>query len=110
MNEIELLLTVKDRFLIKGRGLVVLPLLATTSESGIFEPFSDESLVRRPDETEERLTVTFSKERFSFAGGGKWNIVAMLPNGTKETVPVDSQLFVSKETKRRLRGETSNKG
>lgn len=111
MNETELLLVVKDRFLIKGRGLVVLPLLATPSDSGIFEPFSDEALVRRPDETEERLTVKFSVEHFSFTGGGgKWNIVAMLPDGTKETIPVDSQLFVSMETKRRLRGEASDKG
>jgi hypothetical protein len=104
-----LLLTVEDHFLIEGRGLVVVPLLDIPPDDRLFKPFSDEVVICRPDGTEVCFAVTFVVEHFSLVGGGgKCNIVAMLPKGTKETVPVGSRIFVTEKAHARIRGEDPN--
>ena len=109
MSDKELLLTVEDHFLMKGRGLVVVPLLEVPPDKRPFRPFSASATIRRPDGTKRCLLIKFAIEHFTLVGGGsKWNVVPMLPEGTKETVPFGSQIFVSEETTKRLNGEVPN--
>lgn len=108
MSEIKPLLTVEDHFLLEGRGLVVVPLLELPPENRRFKPFSCEATVRRPDGTEHVLTVKFAVEHFRLIdGGSKWSITPLLPDATKETVPIGSQLFIDEDVRRKLNGEVS---
>jgi hypothetical protein len=110
MVEKELLLTVENHFLLEGRGLTVIPDIDLPGDDRRFIQFSDKVAIRRPDGTEDRLSVDFFLTHFSLVGGGcKWRITPILPEGTKETVPVGSQLFVSAETMRKLNGIIPNK-
>jgi hypothetical protein len=105
----ELLLTVEAHFLIKGRGIIVLPWL-DYPENRRFKTFSDEVEIRRHDETEERCLVSFVSEHVRFIDGEyNTHIVLLFPEGTKETVPIGSQVYVSMELLRKLNGEMPNK-
>ena len=102
------LLTVEDHFLLEGRGLIVVPLLDVPSDGG-FKPFSDTVLVRRPDGKVQEFTANFALEHFRMVGGGsKWNVTPMIPDGTKDTIPVGSLILVSETTQKRLNGEKPN--
>jgi len=90
-----LLLTVEDTFLIDGRGLVVVPPIDLPPEPLRLTPFSDELRIERPDGTEMQALVKFASEHFSLRGGGsKWHVTPMIPDGTRESIPIDSRLFV----------------
>ena len=103
----ELLLTVEDHFLIKGRGLVITPLL-NYPENIPIRPFSDQVVIRPPNRDEIKLTVNFAIEQFVIdRGGGDANrhIVIMYPEGTKELIPVGTQVFVTQELLHYIKGE-----
>ena len=105
----ELLLTVEDHFLIKGRGLVVLPWL-DYPENRRFKSFSDEVVIRRPDETEERCLGYFLNMHLNFGSRGSKTVISLqFPEGTKETVPIGSQIFASEGIWQKLQGEVPNK-
>lgn len=106
MNRDTLLLTVEDHFLIEGRGLIVIPHLDLPPAPRRFVPFFDDVLVERPDGTEMHFSTRFLIEHVSLRGGGsKWNIVAMFPHGTKETIPIGSCIYVCADTIMKLNGD-----
>jgi hypothetical protein len=105
----ELLLTVDGHFLIKDRGILVLPWL-DYPENRRFKAFSDEVVIRRPNGIEEHCLVSFVSEHVRFShGGSNMHIILQFPEGTQETVPVGSQVFVSDSTWQKLHGGVSGK-
>jgi hypothetical protein len=105
----ELLLTVEDHFLIKHRGLVVVPGL-DLPENRRFKPFSDKVVIRKPDGTEEQCLAYLGLEHFNLGDKGSiWHIILQFPEETKATVPIGSQVFVSEDLLRKLDGEMPNK-
>ncbi|HEX9261923.1 MAG TPA: hypothetical protein VF893_05285 [Candidatus Bathyarchaeia archaeon] len=105
----ELFLTVEDHFLIRGRGIVVLPWL-DNPENWRFKPFSGKVVIRRPDRTEEQCIVSFTLEHVHFSHeGSNTYIVLQFPEQTKETVPIGSQVFASEELLQKLGGEMPKK-
>jgi hypothetical protein len=105
VNRDTLLLTVEDHFLIEGRGLIVVPHLDIPPAPRRFTPFSDDVRIQRPDGTEQTFSTQFLIEHVSLQGGGsKWNIVPMMPMGTKETIPIGSHIFVRADTMMKLNG------
>jgi hypothetical protein len=97
------LLTVEDHFLIEGRGLLVVP-AGDLPDLG-FRTFSTEARIQRPDRTEITTVVRFELQHLRLIGGGsKWNIAVVLPEATKESVPIGSRVVVSPDDRERLRG------
>jgi hypothetical protein len=108
VNRDTLLLTVSDHFLIEGRGLIVVPHLDLPPAPRRFVPFVDQVQIRRPDGTEQSVSARFLIEHLSLRGGGsKWNIVVMFPQGTKETIPIGSSIYVCADTMMKLDGDAS---
>ncbi len=99
----ELLLTVKEYFLITGRGMLITPTLDYAKDR-LFIPFSAQVTIQSPDNEAITLTAEFFREHDHIAGGG-YIFPVLFPEGTKELVPVGSQVFVSKELFQYLRGE-----
>jgi hypothetical protein len=106
----ELLFTVEDHFLIKGRGLLVHHVIDNPNDWR-FKPFSDEVVIRRPDGAEDRLLVSFAWGWGHGIGGPPmiYDLCLIFSEGTKETIPVRSQIFVSEGIWRKLHGEVPNK-
>ncbi len=110
MFEAEALLIVEDRFLIQGSGLVLTPLLDVPADDRRFFPFADVVLIRRPDGSEMKLPARWDAAHFCRSTGKSgWNIVLLLPTESKETVPIGSSVFVTKEAHLRIRGEAPKK-
>ena len=103
------LLKVEDHFLIEGRGFLVVPLIDLPEACRNFKPFSTETMIKRPNQSHEIFTVSFQIEHFSLIGGGsKWGLAVMIPNATKDTVPIGSTLFINEEDNKKLKGELPN--
>jgi hypothetical protein len=105
----ELLLTVDQHFLIKGRGLTVLPLIDYPTDF-LYKPFLDQVVVRPPEKDEITFTAKFNLEHHTghYPNGEIWDadyIVLQLPEGTKELVPVGTQVFVTQELLHYIKGE-----
>ena len=105
-NEI-LLLTVENYFQIEGRGLIVTPLLDLYDDRRyVGFPFRDTVTVQRPDKTEGVFEALFYVEhQLLIGGGGRVVCPTILPNGTKESVPIGSKLLISPQTQEKLKGE-----
>ncbi len=104
----KLLLTVEDHFLLKNRGLVVVPHLDIPDGVPFKDLFfSDQVLVQSPDGTETQLSIAFGTEHFNRPNPDlpSFVLTVTLPEGTKETVPIGSKLFVSEEVFMKLAGE-----
>jgi hypothetical protein len=94
----------ESAFGIRGRGLILIPVLplATTDR---FRPFTARVSLFRPDGTEWEFEARFQVEHFSYVDGrGSWRIVAMLPDASKADVPEGTELKVSANTLALLRG------
>jgi hypothetical protein len=103
------LIKVEDHFLIEGRGLLVAPLIDLPEACRNFKPFSTEIMVKRPNQSHEIFTVKFQFVHISLIGGGcKWEIAVMMPDATKDTVPIGSTLFINEEDNKKLKGELPN--
>lgn len=99
------LLTVEDHFLIEGRGLIIVPHLDVPPAPRRFVPFSDDVRIQRPNRTEQTFVARFLYEHLSLLGGGsKWNIVLMIPQGTKESIPIGSVIYGCADTMMKLNG------
>jgi len=91
-------LKVEDTFLIKGRGLVLIPNLPLPT-TGKFDSVYDKVVVLKPDGTEREFEAKFMLEHFSLVGGGsKWSIVVLLSEASKADVPAGSEIMVSEDT------------
>jgi hypothetical protein len=97
----ELLFTVEYHFLIKNKGLMVV--------HAVDKRFSGVVVIRRPDETEERFLVSFAWGWGHGISGISYSLGLIFSEGTKETVPIGSQVFVSEGIWRKLHGEVPNK-
>ena len=106
----ELLFTVEYHFLIKGKGLLV-PHAIDNPDDWRFKPFSDEVVVKRPDGTEDRYLVSFARGWGHGIGGPPiiYDLCLIFSEGTKETIPIGTQIFVSEGIWRKLHGEVPNK-
>ena len=104
----ELLFTVEYHGFIKGRGLIV-PHWLDNPDDWRFKPFSDEVVIRRPDGTEDSFLVSFAWGWGHGISGISYSLDLIFSEGTKETVPIGSQVFVSEVIWRKLHGEVPNK-
>jgi hypothetical protein len=103
------LLTVKDHFQIEGNGLVLIPLLDLPPDDRRFVPFNDTIRVVRPDKTEQTFETKFAAEHFYRPKGkSAWHIVLMIPEGTKETIPVGTRVYVNAKAQEKLKGQRPN--
>jgi hypothetical protein len=66
-------------------------------------------VIRRPDETEERFLVSFAWGWGHGIGGISYSLNLIFPDGTKETVPIGSQIYVGEGVWKKLHGEVPNK-
>jgi hypothetical protein len=104
----ELLFTVEYHFLIKNKGLMVVHAV-DNPDNWRFKRFSGEVVIRRPDETEERFLVSFAWGWGHGISDISYSLGLIFSEGTKETVPIGSQVFVSEGIWRKLHGEVPNK-
>jgi hypothetical protein len=92
------LLKVENSFQIKGRGLVVIPLLPPPTTRS-FKPFRQTVRVERPDGARLELEALFALEHFSLIGRHfKWVTIVMFPAVSKQNLPVVSRILVDAET------------
>ncbi len=106
VNRDTLLLTVEDHFLIEGRGLIVVPHRDLRLRRDALCLLTTMFRIRRPDGTEQFTSTRFLVEHLPLRGGGsKWNIVVMFPQGTKETIPIGSRIYVCSDTMMKLDGD-----
>jgi uncharacterized protein YbjT (DUF2867 family) len=87
-------LEIKDSFLIRGRGLVVIPILPLPKR-GRFTPFDTRVTIRRPDGTAKQLDARVQVEHFSLVDGtGEWKLIFLISGASKVDVPAGSQILV----------------
>jgi hypothetical protein len=102
----QLLLTVDNHYLLKGQGLIITPLL-DHPENITIRPFSDQVVIRPPHTNEIKLTAEFMIDQFvtDRGGGVARRVVIMFPHGTKELIPVGTQILVTQELLHYIKGE-----
>ena len=103
----ELLLTVDNHFLVKDRGLVITPDL-DRPRSFLFIPFREQVVIQSPDRDAITLTAEFNVVLFVIGREDDPRIVIMFPEGSKELIPIGSQVFVTQELSQYLKGEYHN--
>jgi hypothetical protein len=95
MSRVELL-TIKDCFLIEGRGVVVIPDFSVPDG---WKDRTDTVAVTKPDGQQYQATAQFNMSHFRMLDpkASGWRVVMLLPNGKKEDLPVGSKILVSQE-------------
>lgn len=100
MSRVELL-TVKDCFLIEGRGVVVIPDFFVPDG---WKDHTETVTVTRPDGQQYEARAQFSMSHFRLLDpkasfDKRWRVVVLLLNRKKEEVPAGSKISVSQETR-----------
>jgi len=100
MDRVELL-TIIDRFLIEGRGVVVCPDFPLADG---WKNRADTVLVTKSDGQQFEALAQFSLSHYRTLNpdtllGQGWRIILILPNLKKEDVPLGSKISVSPEIK-----------
>jgi hypothetical protein len=98
MSRVELL-TVEDRFLIEGRGVVVIPDFSVPDG---WKDRTDTVVVIKPNGQQYEATAQFSMSHFrpldpKAAVDKRWRVIVLLLNGKKEELPAGSKIWVSQE-------------
>ena len=98
MSRVELL-TIEDRFLIEGRGVVVIPDFSVPDG---WRDRTDTVAVTKPDGQQYEATAQFSMSHFrpldpKASLDKRWRVVVLLLNGKKEELPVGSKILVSED-------------
>ncbi len=89
------MLEIKEVFIIRGRGIMVIPVLPPPI-SFFIKPVSDKVVVQRLDGTNKEFIASFQIEHFSLVGShGKFSIVALFPTASLEDFPKGSKLLIS---------------
>jgi len=102
----EELLKVTETFLIAGRGLLLQPALPWPG-SGSFKTFRARVEIQTPAGASTELDAVFTAEHLSLVGGrSRWDIAVVLPDATKQQVPVGSVVRTTPESIRALQGRT----
>src|SRR5262245_36148282 len=96
MNLVELL-TVEDSFLIKGRGVVVVPDFSVPDG---WKNRTEMVVVEKPDGRRYDTTANLNMAHFNISDPGapidkRWRVVVTLPELKKEEIPIGSRIFVS---------------
>jgi hypothetical protein len=108
-SQIMSMLKLEASFVIRGRGLVLIPVLPLPTTDR-FQPFDTRVNLCRPDGTEREFEAEFHVEHFYLKGGrGKSSISALLPHASKADAPEGTELEVTEETFALLRGRTVHK-
>lgn len=101
MNNVELM-TVEDRFVIRGRGVVLLPDFSVpTGWTDRSEPVT----IVPPDGDSIIVPVTFVLTHYSFSDptpNQNWRITILVPGYEREDIPVGSIVFATPETQNLL--------
>jgi len=94
----EKLLCVEDRFLISGRGVVLVPDFPLPPK-GQFDVFTEPVVIVKPDGSRVECKASFQAMHSRLLDGtSKWAIVVLLPDVNKEDIPVGSEVYCSEET------------
>lgn len=96
MDSVELL-KVEDTFLIKGRGLILVPSFAVPD--GWVNRIENVIIVK-PDGSQLQCMAQFNLSHFNMADPTasieqRWQVVVILPDQSKEDIPVGSTVFGS---------------
>jgi hypothetical protein len=97
----QITLTLEDLFLIKGRGLVLIPKLIQPRVSG-FKPFSGSIDITFPGGEIAKWPADFLREHFSLLDSsgrliGQLKIVILVPKKTSGDLPVGSEIAVAED-------------
>jgi hypothetical protein len=96
-------LKLKHSFGIRGRGMVLIPILPSPSAHFI-KPIGAQVVVRRSDGTYKEFVAHFQVEHFSLVGGGsQWSIVVIVPSALKSDVSDGSELLVNEDVLAKVR-------
>ena len=100
MSRVELL-TVADSFQISGRGVVVIPDFSVPDG---WKNRTDTITVAKPDGQQYEATAQFSVSHFNIRDpqvsiDRRWRVVVLLPDRTKDELPVGSKILVSPEVR-----------
>ena len=98
MSRVELL-TVADSFQLVGRGVVVVPDFSVPDG---WKNRTESVMVAKPDGQEYEATAEFSVSHFNIRDphvpiDRRWRVVVVLPDRTKDELPVGSRILVSPE-------------
>jgi hypothetical protein len=97
------IMKVEDRFQITGRGLLLIP--EFPARHGRFPAQTIQVVIETPDGARMTATARIESQHFSYsdpiraaeAGKSAWVLVARLPDGEKEDVPVGSRILAPRE-------------
>ena len=87
-------LHIEDSFIIKGRGLVLIPTLPIAS-AGCLDPFKETVIIQSSDGGEKQYRAYIHLEHFNYVDRpSAWRIVFELAMAKREEFQADSQLLV----------------